>query len=553
MFELLKKNKLLWFLSIIVVLTTTVAVVHAGSDPVPNTFTSGTTASASEVNTNFTHFKDRAFDLSGNNIFYNTGFVGIGTSSPLDPLHIQADSGYDNIHLEEYSGGEDWQIGVDATGDLNFEDGGTTRVTFEDGGYVGIGTDNPAYPLHVVRNILSTAVYASSTDGTNTTQAYLAGSYDGLYGYTNRDSGYGTYSTSYGDYGRGVYGYAGGDYGYGVYGYAYGVDGRGVYGYGRTHGVYGQGFDSYAYGVYGSGQYGLRGESTPSSGSGYGVYATAYPSSGYGYAVYGSASPTAGGSGYGGTFYGYAPTGYSAYGVYARSYPTSGTGYGGYFYSSPTSGSGYGIRAYGYTNDSYGYGVYATGDSYGVIGVGSDYYDFYAAGAGTNYGPFTGGHEVKFADFFPQDTRPGTIVSVTGETKNRTLEDGTVSLSSTLPTVQLSHVANDKAVFGVFVSETPLPEEHWYEEKDGERFGTVNALGEGRVLVSNINGKIEAGDYITTSSIPGYGQRQDDDLLHSYTLGKAIETVDWDSELETVEHDGKTYKIYLIAVVYKSG
>ena len=51
----------------------------------------------------------------------------------------------------------------------------------------------------------------------------------------------------------------------------------------------------------------------------------------------------------------------------------------------------------------------------------------------------------------------------------------------------------------------------------------------------------------------GYGQRQDDDVLHSYTLGKAIETIDWDSVTDTVVHNGETCKAYLIAVVYTSG
>jgi NAD dependent epimerase/dehydratase family enzyme len=81
----------------------------------------------------------------------------------------------------------------------------------------------------------------------------------------------------------------------------------------------------------------------------------------------------------------------------------------------------------------------------------------------------------------------------------------------------------------------------------------VNALGDGRVLVSNINGEIEAGDYITTSAIAGYGQRQENDLVHSYTVGKATETVDWDKVTKTVEYQGRRVKIYLIAVVYTSG
>jgi hypothetical protein len=145
------------------------------------------------------------------------------------------------------------------------------------------------------------------------------------------------------------------------------------------------------------------------------------------------------------------------------------------------------------------------------------------------------------------------IVSVTGQARIRRHKDGEVSISSTLPTVRLSDRVNDRAVFGVFSLEAPLPSSHWYTSKAGERFGMVNALGDGRAWVSNINGNIEAGDYITTSLIQGYGQRQSDDLLHSYTLGKATETVDWDSVTETVQFNGKTFKIYLIAVVYTSG
>ena len=153
----------------------------------------------------------------------------------------------------------------------------------------------------------------------------------------------------------------------------------------------------------------------------------------------------------------------------------------------------------------------------------------------------------------PEEILPGLISSVTGKTEQRKDKNGAISLSSTLPTVSISTKPRDKAVFGVVVSSGPLPQDHWYKAEDGERFGVINALGEGRVWVTDINGKIEAGDYITTSSVPGYGQLQDDDILHSYTLGKAIETIDWDQVAETVQHDGKTYKRYLIGVVYTSG
>jgi hypothetical protein len=196
--------------------------------------------------------------------------------------------------------------------------------------------------------------------------------------------------------------------------------------------------------------------------------------------------------------------------------------------------------------------ILAIGDSTGVVAYGGNY-DFYANGLGTNYGPFTGAHDAKLSDDFPHYVQSGMIVSATGETHMRMNEENHVSISSTLPTVAISKKKNDKAVLGVLVKENDLIPNHWYRPRDGERFGIVNALGEGRVWVSNVNGNIEAGDYITTSDIPGYGQRQDDDLLHSYTLGKAIETVDWDSVSETVQLNGKTYKVYLIAVVYTSG
>lgn len=208
-------------------------------------------------------------------------------------------------------------------------------------------------------------------------------------------------------------------------------------------------------------------------------------------------------------------------------------------------GIGSGTASYGVI----GYAPDTTG--IGVLGNGGNW-DFYAVGSGGNYGPFTGGHEVKLSEDFPGDVKPGMIVSATGRTEVRT-HDGKLSLSSTLPTVKLSTKAADKAVFGVLLREAPLPKDHWYEAKEGERFATVNALGEGRVLVSNINGDIEAGDYVTTSAIPGYGQKQNDDVLHSYTLGKAIETVDWDSVTETVEFRGRFFKVYAIAVVYTSG
>ncbi len=57
----------------------------------------------------------------------------------------------------------------------------------------------------------------------------------------------------------------------------------------------------------------------------------------------------------------------------------------------------------------------------------------------------------------------------------------------------------------------------------------VNGVGEGQVNVCGQNGNIEAGDLIVTSTIPGKGMKQDDDLIRSYTVAKARESVSFNS------------------------
>jgi hypothetical protein len=57
------------------------------------------------------------------------------------------------------------------------------------------------------------------------------------------------------------------------------------------------------------------------------------------------------------------------------------------------------------------------------------------------------------------------------------------------------------------------------------------------------NGDIEIGDYITTSSIPGKGMKQSDDLMHNYTVAKARENVTFSSPTE----------VKLIACTYHCG
>ena len=59
----------------------------------------------------------------------------------------------------------------------------------------------------------------------------------------------------------------------------------------------------------------------------------------------------------------------------------------------------------------------------------------------------------------------------------------------------------------------------------------INSIGEGGIFVCNSNGNIENGDFIQSSDYLGYGERQDDDILHNYTVGKA--TIDCDFQLDS--------------------
>jgi uncharacterized protein (TIGR02145 family) len=423
-------------------------------------------------------------------------------------------------------------------------DGGTDIYYASD---VGVGTTAPNSRLHVNgasgANALRVQVAGASKLIVASNGGVTIGAFNdsppanGLY--VGGSVGIGTDSP--GSYKLSVIGGTYGIYGKGSSHGVYGVDsGSGSFGKlgSGTVGAYGKNISTGSWGTLGDGNYGVRGEG--------GIYGVRGSGSTWG--VYGEDSGT--GS--------YGKLGNGTYGVYG-----SGT-YGVYGYASDTgvygkdSGSGswgkLGNGEIGVYGSGTGYGVYGISSSVGVYGSGPTY-NFYAGGSGTDYGPFTGGHEIKLSKDCPEDIKPGMLVSVTGETQFREGENEIAPLSSTLPTVSLSSSENDKKVFGVFTKVSPLLEDHWYydEVESEDRFATANALGEGRALVTNYNGEIEAGDYITTSNIVGYGMKQGDDLLHSYTLGKAIEDVNWSEVEDTIEYNGEEYKFYLISVVYTSG
>ena len=105
-----------------------------------------------------------------------------------------------------------------------------------------------------------------------------------------------------------------------------------------------------------------------------------------------------------------------------------------------------------------------------------------------------------------------------------------ITIDESLPIVSLSKVAQDKTCFGV-VSKLEPPNEVYRTEIIGGLISesikiagdnriVVNSVGEGAIWVVDTNGPLESGDYITTSNVAGYGQKQDDDVLHNFTVAK---------------------------------
>ena len=141
-----------------------------------------------------------------------------------------------------------------------------------------------------------------------------------------------------------------------------------------------------------------------------------------------------------------------------------------------------------------------------------------------------------------------------------------ITITESLPKVILTNKDKDPAVWGVISnvknddinSDGTIPTDQNNMFSNGLAFDMirVNGLGEGAMWVTNINGNISNGDYICSSIIPGYGRRQDDDILHNYTTAKATMSCNFDInnnnlyECEEIEFEGNTYLKAFIGVSY---
>jgi hypothetical protein len=193
----------------------------------------------------------------------------------------------------------------------------------------------------------------------------------------------------------------------------------------------------------------------------------------------------------------------------------------------------------------YGFGINSGTLRYNVEGT-TSIHKFY--GNSTEFGyvnnangfvnSFTGQHKsFPHESLFGKKSEDlcGLIVSASGEyisinDKVPQKGQGAIQVSEAIPTVKLSTSEKDKKVFGVISDvedvETSQRHDHYgafvstFEKEPGDSRIYVNSIGEGAMWVVNTAGPLESGDYITTSNVAGYGQRQESEFLANYTVAK---------------------------------
>lgn len=158
----------------------------------------------------------------------------------------------------------------------------------------------------------------------------------------------------------------------------------------------------------------------------------------------------------------------------------------------------------------------------------------------------------------------GKIVIATGEYCSLDNKKE-IEIDEAVPVIDLASQAMDTRAFGVISGRERdrdkrvyrLGNLHFERTKfNADRKFVVNSVGEGAIWVCNINGNFRNGDLITTSSVPGYGMKQQDDLVHNYTVGKITCDCDFDApsqhvEIKQFEQRGILYKKAFVGCVYK--
>jgi len=163
---------------------------------------------------------------------------------------------------------------------------------------------------------------------------------------------------------------------------------------------------------------------------------------------------------------------------------------------------------------------------------------------------FTGQHRtfIKDVPFSQAGDLEGLIVS-SDQNKYIKISGGietgsnAIMINESLPVVSLSNVVTDKKCFGVIsASEDPEQRSDAYgsfitpfDKEKGDTRIYINSVGEGAIWVTNINGSLESGDYITTSNVVGYGQKQEGAGLMNYTVAKITMDCDFNPATQPIQ------------------
>jgi hypothetical protein len=223
-------------------------------------------------------------------------------------------------------------------------------------------------------------------------------------------------------------------------------------------------------------------------------------------------------------------------------------GYGEYFGPSGTYARTQGITGFIDAGGVFGFFTSSGVVSKRIYTATSSYAAFAESISGSNkiysadgYLPFTGVHD----GLYEGDIQVGDIV-----VDYLVVEQ--LDISNVVMQYQMSSSANQKGAIGVcsqvydtppqdwdeyFVEQGPVdtttgqstlvtvPNPQYVPIPAGQRVINVNGLGEGLINVTGEGGDIEIGDLIVTSSTPGKGMKQSDDIVRSITVAKARQPV----------------------------
>jgi len=118
-----------------------------------------------------------------------------------------------------------------------------------------------------------------------------------------------------------------------------------------------------------------------------------------------------------------------------------------------------------------------------------------------------------------------------------------ININECIPILSLSTIKKDKKCFGVIANvEDPGKRKErsgrvvsFFNKEIGDTRVFVNSLGEGAIWVINTTGTLVSGDYITTSDVAGYGEKQDTEFLANYTVAKITMDCDFSPVTQPVK------------------